>query len=192
MAALALGGGFALLDMSLARSGAATWDFSRNLNGSGSATFDLFAAMLIAVMLRIVAFVVTLALLVPRASFSARLQTALLLVLLGGMSAFLALPTFGLSILAFALAAYYAFFALSGGRGATEAILGSFRIAAKNLPATGLLIIVPVAAAVSADALLRALHLPVAATFAGWMTMELVLVWCVSRASVLYEGWLHK
>ncbi|MDQ6823156.1 MAG: hypothetical protein M3Z07_01455, partial [Candidatus Eremiobacteraeota bacterium] len=140
----------------------------------------------------IVAFVLTLAVLSPRASFPATLQTALLLVTIGGISVFLALPTFGLSTLAFGVAAYYAFFVLSAGRSATEAILGSFRIAAKNLPATALLVIVPVAAAVTADALLRALHLPVAATFAGWLVMEMVLVWCVFRASVLYHGWLHK
>lgn len=175
----------------LARSGLAGWDFSRNLNGAGSGTFDLFAAMLVAMMLRIVAFVVTLALLAPRTSVAATLQAIVVLVLIGGFSAFLAIPTFGISILAFAVGAYYVFFVLADGGGATEAILGSARMAARNLPATFVLAIVPVAAAVAADAGARSLHLPGVASLAGWLLMEFALMWTVLRASVLWEARLH-
>lgn len=188
---LALGLIFAWLDTSLTRLGYSSWDFLRSMNGAGSAAFDLYTALLVALSLRIAAFVVTLAVLSPSASRASSATTVALLVLIGSMAAFLALPTFGLSVLVFAVAEYFVFFVLATGATATEAILRSPRIAAKTLPLTVTLVILPGVAAAGAQALVWALHAPAVAVLAGWLAMEIALAWGLSRASVAYETRLH-
>lgn len=199
---LTLGVLFAWLDTRLVDSGFASWDFLRNLNGAGSGAFDLYTALLVALVLRIAAFVVTLALVSPYAiaaagrrslaSPASTLAVVALLILIGGVAAFLALPTFGLSVLAFALAEYYVFFVLAEGGTATEAILRSPRIATKNFPVTFVLVLAPVVAAAGADALVRSIHVPAAATLAGWLFMEMALALGLFRASVAHEARLHE
>ena len=189
---LALGVLFAWLDTKLVESGVASWGFLRHLNGAGSGAFELYTAMLVALVLRIVAFVITLALVSPRASPGLTTEAVALLILVGSIAAFLALPTFGLSVLAFAMAEYYVFFVLAEGTPATEAILRSARIAAANMPGTFVLVVVPIVAAAGGEALARGVRVPAAATLAGWLLMEMTLVWGLSRASVAYDGRLHE
>lgn len=199
---LVLGVAFASLDAALAKAGLVSWGFLRNLDGAGAGAFDLYTAMLIALVLRITAFVATLALVSPLAAAAAggarrarpasTLQAACVLLLVGSVAAFLALPTFGLSIVAFVLVAYYTFFFIGDGSAATEAILGSLRITVKTLPATCGLALVPLAAGVATEAILRDLHLAVAGSLAGWMVTELLLAAGLYRASVAREVRLEQ
>lgn len=192
----ALGG---VLLYALAVSGGASWAFLTDLNGRGPGAFALFASMLVAFAVRIVGSILSVAYTTGMAGAAwerghatladgtrvfrhdgAQVALAMLLLFLFGIvAAFLAIPTFFLSVAAYMVFALYTMPAvIVGKRPAAAAVVDSLQIAAKNFATTLLVVAIVVAvAAVGGVAGRLAGAVPVLGQAIGLVVMQAVVAY---------------
>lgn len=183
----------------LAASGLMGFGYFGDLDAQGSGAFSAFFATIAAFLLRIAGLLVTIAFTTGmaatawqegrtaiadgahalRAAWLRTLGALAVLFVLGFISAFLALPTFGLSVLCYLIFFIYTVPAtVTGGFGMTDAALESLRTAARNFRTTLLVVLLLVAIAVAGGVLQALLEpIPLVGTLVAWLVMMVVFAY---------------
>jgi hypothetical protein len=185
----------------LSASGIASWDFFENLNAQGAGAFWLFFGTIVAVGIRILGALVAIAFTVGMAGAAWRagrtgLNDGLAALRRDGVQAFLALvvlfaiglaaaalvvPTFGLSVLLYMIFMLYAMpGVVVGDRSASDAVIESIQLAARNFGVTLavvlLIVVLAVVGGIIGDALGR---LPLLGEIIDWILMETVVAYAM-------------
>lgn len=196
---LAVGIATAAIAYVLAASRLTGFGFFGDLNAQGPGAFGLFFATVVAFLLRMGGLLVTIAFTTGMAAAAWRgghaviadgasaLRAAWLrtfgalveLFLLGFVAAFLALPTFGFSVLLYLIFFIYTVPAtVVGGLGMTEAALDSLQTAGRNFRTTLLVVVMLVAIAVVAGVVQALLgDVPFLGTVVSWLLMAAVFAY---------------
>lgn len=183
----------------LAHGGYLSWSFFGAMNEQGPGAFWLFAQTIVAMLLRMVAAVVAIALTAGMAATAwsgSRASLAdgaralrrrgvqaffalVLLTLLGLFASALLIPTFGISVLAYMTFFLYAMPAVVvGNRGAIEALVESIALAWRSFGVTFLLtVMIAALAGAGAGAGWLAEQVPFAGHAASWILMEATIAY---------------
>ncbi len=190
-------GGAYVLDAS----GFSSWAFFQNLDAAGSGAFWMFFDTIIAVGMRILAALIAIAFTVGMAGAAWRTGTATLadgfsalrrdgvqafvalviLFLIGMAAAALVVPTFGLSVLLYMTFMLYTMPAVVvGDRAASDAVIESIQLAARNLGVTFAVVLLVIALAIAGGAIGDALgRVPMLGEIVGWIVMEAVVAYAM-------------
>lgn len=183
----------------LESSGALSWTFFGDLDASGPGAFWLYFATIVAFGWRIFGALVAIAFTTGMAGAAWERGTAalsdgatafrreglqvlaalVLLFVLGLVASALVVPTFGISVLAYMVFFIYTMPAVVvGDRPATEALIDSIRLAARNLGTTLLVVILIVALAVAGGFIGSAAgRIPFLGDVVAWLIMEAVVAY---------------
>jgi hypothetical protein len=183
----------------LSGSGYLSWQYFGDLNAQGGGAFWLFFGTIVAIGLRILGALVAIAFTTGMAAAAWARGTAtladglaafrreglqllvalVLLFVIGLIASALVLPTFGISVLAYMVFMIYTMPAVVvADRPAQDAIVESVRIAASNLGATLLLVVLIIVLAVLGGlAGSAAGHIPFLGEAVSWILMEVVVAY---------------
>lgn len=186
---------FTAASVALERAGYASWAFFGNLNASGPGAFSAFAQSIGALTLRIVGVLAVWAAVTAVSDGTrARIRAAplagtfVILAAAGAAAAALAVPLFGLSILAYFVFGTYAFACTAiGARAPIDAIVDSIRIAASHFGLSfriGVIMTLAMVVSAVADAVSGG---STAAVFAGWLVLECAAAYTAPAAAAAYR-----
>jgi hypothetical protein len=185
----------------LTAAGIASWAFFGNLDAQGAGAFWMFFGTIVAVGLRILAALVAIAFTTGMAGAAWRngratlgdglaafrrdgvqaLLALVVLFLIGLAAAALVVPTFGFSILLYMIFMLYSMPAVVvSDRKASDAIIESIQLAARNFGVTlavvVMIIVLAIAGGLAGDALSR---VPMLGELVGWIVMEAVVAYAM-------------